>query len=47
MNPYPLNTVFALLQEAGVRTLRVDLTDHAGHLGATFLFRKEGVSGSV
>ena len=44
MNPYPLNTVFALLQEAGVRTLRVDLTDHAGHLGATFLFRKDGVS---
>jgi hypothetical protein len=40
MNPYPLNTVFGLLQEAGVRTLRVDLTDHAGHLGATFLFRK-------
>jgi hypothetical protein len=40
MNPYPLNAVFRLLQESGVRTLRVDLTDHAGHLGATFLFKK-------
>lgn len=41
MNPYPLNAVFGLLQTAGVRTLRVELTDHAGHLGATFLFRKD------
>jgi 2-polyprenyl-3-methyl-5-hydroxy-6-metoxy-1,4-benzoquinol methylase len=40
MNPYPLNSVFALLQEGGVRTLHVELTDHAGHLGATLVFRK-------
>lgn len=41
MNPYPLNAVFGLIQEAGVQAFRVELTDHAGHLGATFVFRKE------
>ena len=41
MTPYPLNAVFGLIQEAGVQAFRVELTDHAGHLGATFVFRKE------
>ena len=41
MNPYPLNTVVGLIQDAGVQSFRVELTDHAGHLGAIFVFRKE------
>ena len=41
MNPYPLNAVFGLIQEAGVHSFRVELTDHAGHLGAIFVFRKD------
>jgi 2-polyprenyl-3-methyl-5-hydroxy-6-metoxy-1,4-benzoquinol methylase len=41
MNPYPLNAVFGLIHEAGVQAFRVELTDHAGHLGATFVFRKD------
>jgi hypothetical protein len=40
MNPYPLNAVFGLLQKAGVEAFRVELTDHAGHLGAIFFLRK-------
>jgi hypothetical protein len=40
MNAYPLTAVFKLLHAAGIRRFTVELTDHAGHLGATFLFRK-------
>ena len=33
MNPYPLNTVFKLMQDAGVRHIHAELTNHAGRLG--------------
>jgi 2-polyprenyl-3-methyl-5-hydroxy-6-metoxy-1,4-benzoquinol methylase len=41
MNPYPFNEVLRLLQQGGVRRFHADLTDHAGHLGATLFFRKD------
>jgi 2-polyprenyl-3-methyl-5-hydroxy-6-metoxy-1,4-benzoquinol methylase len=40
MNPYPLNTLFKLIQDAGVRQMHAELTNHAGHLGALLFFRK-------
>ena len=40
MNPYPLNTLFKLIQDAGVRRIHAELTNHAGHLGALLFFRK-------
>jgi SAM-dependent methyltransferase len=42
MNPYPLTALFGLVREAGAQDFHVELTDHAGHLGATFFFRKPG-----
>jgi 2-polyprenyl-3-methyl-5-hydroxy-6-metoxy-1,4-benzoquinol methylase len=40
MNPYPLNTLFKLIQDAGVCHIHAELTNHAGHLGALLFFRK-------
>lgn len=40
MNPYPLNALFALIQDAGVRRIHTELTNHAEHLGAMLFFRK-------
>jgi ubiquinone/menaquinone biosynthesis C-methylase UbiE len=40
MNPYPLNTVFRIIQRAGVERVSSQLTDHGGHLGMLLLFRK-------
>ena len=40
MNPYPLNTLFKQLQDAGVRRIHAELTNHAEHLGALLFFRK-------
>ena len=40
MNPYPLNTLFKLIQDAGVRQIHAELTNHAEHLGALLFFRK-------
>jgi ubiquinone/menaquinone biosynthesis C-methylase UbiE len=41
MNAYPLNEVFRLIQDAGVRRIHAELTNHADHLGALLFFRKE------
>jgi SAM-dependent methyltransferase len=41
MYPYPLNAVLRLMHRSGVQTFRVELTDHAGHLGAVLFFRVE------
>jgi ubiquinone/menaquinone biosynthesis C-methylase UbiE len=40
MNPYPLNTVFKLIQDTGVRHIHTELTNHADHLGAMLFFKK-------
>jgi 2-polyprenyl-3-methyl-5-hydroxy-6-metoxy-1,4-benzoquinol methylase len=40
MNAYPLNTLFKLIQVAGVRHIHAELTNHAEHLGALLFFRK-------
>jgi 2-polyprenyl-3-methyl-5-hydroxy-6-metoxy-1,4-benzoquinol methylase len=40
MNPYPLNALFKLVQDAGVRRIHAELTSHADHLGAMLFFRK-------
>jgi ubiquinone/menaquinone biosynthesis C-methylase UbiE len=40
MNPYPLNVLFKLIQDSGVRRIHADLTNHADHLGAMLFFRK-------
>jgi hypothetical protein len=40
MGDYPLNEVFRLLHEAGVRRLWTELTNHGGPLGLNLLFRK-------
>jgi len=40
MNPYSLNTLFKLIQDAGVRHIHAELTNHAEHLGALLFFRK-------
>ena len=34
MNAYPLNTLFKLIQDAGVGHIHAELTNHAEHLGA-------------
>jgi 2-polyprenyl-3-methyl-5-hydroxy-6-metoxy-1,4-benzoquinol methylase len=39
MNAYPLNAIFRSVHDAGSRECHVELTNHAGHLGATLLFR--------
>ena len=41
MNPYPLNPVFKLIQDAGVRRMCIELTNHTGHLGALLCFAKD------
>jgi 2-polyprenyl-3-methyl-5-hydroxy-6-metoxy-1,4-benzoquinol methylase len=40
MNPYPLNALFKLIQDAGARRIHAELTNHADHLGAMLFFRK-------
>jgi len=40
MNPYPLNALFKLIQDAGVRRIHAELTNHAEHLGALLFFRR-------
>ncbi len=40
MNAYPLNEVFQMIQEAGVRQMHVLPTDHGGCLGLVICFRK-------
>ena len=40
MNPYPLNTLFKLIQDTGVRHVHAELTNHADHLGAMLFFKK-------
>ena len=40
MNPYRLNPLFKLIQDAGVHHIHAELTNHAGHLGALLFFRK-------
>lgn len=41
MNPYHLNEVLKLVQDAGVRRMCIEFTNHAGHLGATLCFAKQ------
>ncbi len=40
MNHYLLNSLFQVLQQAGVREIHVALSDHGGSLGAVLFFRK-------
>jgi hypothetical protein len=40
MNPYPLNTLFKLIQDTGVHHVHAELTNHADHLGAMLFFKK-------
>jgi hypothetical protein len=40
IDAYPLNTLFKLIQDAGVGHVHAELTNHAGHLGALLFFRK-------
>jgi len=40
MNPYPLNRLFKMIHDAGVRRIHAELTNHADHLGAMLFFRK-------
>lgn len=40
MNPYPLNQLMFMLQDAGARELHAQFTNHGGHLGVVLLFRK-------
>jgi 2-polyprenyl-3-methyl-5-hydroxy-6-metoxy-1,4-benzoquinol methylase len=40
MNPYPLNALFKLIQDSGVRRIHTELTNHADHLGAMLFFKK-------
>lgn len=42
MNPYPLQEVFRIIQDAGIRQMHVLTTDHsAGCLGLVLYFRKD------
>ena len=41
MIPYLLNPLFHVLQEAGVRQVHVELTDHGGYFGQVLFFRKQ------
>ncbi|MDB6030415.1 MAG: hypothetical protein JWM16_753 [Verrucomicrobiales bacterium] len=40
MNPYNLNALFAILQQAGAKHLHIALTNHGGTLGTVIFFRK-------
>ena len=40
MNPYDLNLICRDLQQAGIRRLHVEFTDHLGCFGVLLLFRK-------
>lgn len=40
MNPYSLNAILHELQEAAVRRLHVEFTDHSGYYGAMLLFQR-------
>lgn len=41
MNPYALNPLMMLLQEAGARETYIEFTDHGGHFGVLIYFRKK------
>ena len=41
MNPYLLNPIFQILQQAGVRSLHLTTTDHAESLGLVLFFQKK------
>jgi 2-polyprenyl-3-methyl-5-hydroxy-6-metoxy-1,4-benzoquinol methylase len=43
MNPYPLNELFFLMQNAGVHRFHVEFTDHGGELGIFLYFQKPRV----
>lgn len=40
MNPYNLNELYFILQQAGIKDIVSELTDHGGQLGAFLFFRK-------
>lgn len=40
MNPYNLSELLFLLQQAGIRRMHAELTDHGGELGAFLFFQK-------
>lgn len=41
MNPYTLNPLFHMLQQAGVRDTYVEFTDHGGVFGVVLYFKKQ------
>ncbi|MBV9122257.1 MAG: class I SAM-dependent methyltransferase [Planctomycetes bacterium] len=41
MNAYPLNDIFFRLQQAGIRRLHVEFSNHGGFVGLMLLFKKE------
>jgi SAM-dependent methyltransferase len=44
MNPYLLNPIFQILQEAGVREMHVAFSDHTRSLGTVLFFKKGAAS---
>ena len=44
---YDLNAAFAILQEAGIRRMHVEFTDHAGLYGVMMFFRRSREAGYV
>jgi hypothetical protein len=40
MNPYNLNQVFFIVQQAGIKDMHVKFTNHSGELGVILYFRK-------
>jgi SAM-dependent methyltransferase len=44
MNPYNLNSLFYLMQTAGVTQFHTEFTDHGGELGVFLYFRKASAS---
>jgi SAM-dependent methyltransferase len=42
MNPYNLNAIFLALQQAGVRRIHLEYTDHGGNFGVILFFQKSG-----
>jgi hypothetical protein len=40
MNPYPVNELLSLVQDAGGQSLHVELTDHGGCRGVILFFKK-------
>jgi hypothetical protein len=44
MNPYLLNPIFQILQEAGVREMHLAFSDHTRSLGTVLFFKKGAAS---